>query len=129
MALLFPTERSLAAPAASVSYSLEAQYSQSWFVSGTTLPLLLVSQIKDPTLDGKDFVAMVKGYHGRLGYKSSSSHSELAAFTAYAQAFPDGLLALVDTYDTLQSGVPNFLCVALALDDLGHRYVGRDTLP
>lgn len=129
MALLFPTKRSLAAPAASVSYSLEAQYSQSCFVPGTTLPLPLVSQIKDPTLDGKDFVVMVKGYHDRIGYKSSSSDSELAAFTAYAQAFPDGFLALVDTYDTLQSGVPNFLCVALALDDLGHRYVGRDTLP
>lgn len=66
---------------------------------------------------------MVKDYRDRLGFKATSSDSELAAFTAYAQAFPDGLLALVDTYDTLQSGVPNFLCVALALDDLGHRLV------
>lgn len=72
-------------------------------------------------LDGKDLVAIVKGYRDRLGCTSTSSESELAAFTAYAQAFPDGFLALVDTYDTLQSGVPNFLCVALALDDLGHR--------
>lgn len=79
------------------------------------------TQIKDPSLNGKDFVAMVKDYRERLGFKSSSSDSELAAFTAYAQAFPGGFLALVDTYDTLQSGVPNFLCVALALDDLGHR--------
>lgn len=65
------------------------------------------------------------GYRGRLGCETSGSNNgELAAFTAYAQAFPDGFVALVDTYDTLQSGVPNFLCVALALDDLGHRLVG-----
>ncbi|CAM9809113.1 unnamed protein product [Ectocarpus sp. 4 AP-2014] len=84
-------------------------------------------QIKDPTLDGKDFVAIVKGYRDRpvCGKSSGSSNDgELAAFTAYAQAFPDGFVALVDTYDTLQSGVPNFLCVALALDDLGHRALG-----
>ncbi|CAM9274865.1 unnamed protein product [Sphacelaria rigidula] len=81
-------------------------------------------QIKDRTLDSRDFVAMVLDYRERLGFKASSSESELAAFTAYAQAFPDGFMALLDTYDTLQSGVPNFLCVALALDDLGHRATG-----
>lgn len=70
-------------------------------------------------------MAAVKGYRDRLDCKASggSNDGELAAFTAYAQAFPDGFVALVDTYDTLQSGVPNFLCVALALDDLGHRSV------
>ncbi|CAM9185098.1 unnamed protein product [Ascophyllum nodosum] len=81
-------------------------------------------QIEDPTLDGEDFVAKVKDYHDRLGYSQSSSESELAAFTAFAQAFPDAFVALLDTYDTLASGVPNFLCVALALDDLGHRALG-----
>lgn len=81
------------------------------------------AQIKDRGLQGKDFVAMVLGYQERLGYQSTSNESELAAFTAYALAFPDGFMALLDTYDTLQSGVPNFLCVALALDDLGHRFV------
>lgn len=40
---------------------------------------------------------------------------ELHAFVAYATAFPSGLLALVDTYDTLASGAPNFAIVAAAL--------------
>ncbi|CAM9315238.1 unnamed protein product [Discosporangium mesarthrocarpum] len=81
------------------------------------------NQIKISTLDGVDFVAKVKHYREELGYLHTNT-SELAAFTAYALAFPDGFLALLDTYDTLQSGVPNYLCVALALDDLGHRAVG-----
>lgn len=53
-----------------------------------------------------------------------TNKSELTAFVAYASAFPDGFLALVDTYDTLKSGVPNFLAAALALRESGHRAIG-----
>lgn len=49
---------------------------------------------------------------------------ELAAFVAYAQAFPDSLLCLVDTYDTLRCGVPNFIAVALALAEVGYKAIG-----
>jgi nicotinate phosphoribosyltransferase len=55
---------------------------------------------------------------------SQCNDSELAAFISYAQAFPDGLLALVDTYDTLKSGVPNFISVGMALLDFGYKPVG-----
>jgi len=53
-----------------------------------------------------------------------TNEGELASFIAYAQAFPTGFLALVDTYDTLKSGVPNFICVALALLKLGYKPIG-----
>merc|ERR1712216_109227 len=53
-----------------------------------------------------------------------TNDGELIAFTTYALSFPNGFLALVDTYDTLYSGVPNFLCVALALDSLGYKAKG-----
>ena len=54
-----------------------------------------------------------------LGW-TSTSEGELTAFIAYAQAFPTSFLALVDTYDTLKSGVRNFLCVAVALLRVGY---------
>lgn len=37
---------------------------------------------------------------------------------------PHNFLVLVDTYDTLSSGVPNFACVALALEDAGYKARG-----
>ncbi|MFQ5967807.1 MAG: nicotinate phosphoribosyltransferase, partial [Acidimicrobiia bacterium] len=49
---------------------------------------------------------------------------ELGAFRAYAQAFPDDCLLLVDTIDTLGSGLPNAITVFQELRDQGHDPVG-----
>ncbi len=53
-----------------------------------------------------------------------TNEGELAAFLAYARAFPDSTLLLVDTYDTLASGVPNAIRVFKILRALGHRPLG-----
>ena len=49
---------------------------------------------------------------------------ELAAFEAYAEAYPDDCLLLVDTVDTLESGVPNAIRVFEKLRKGGHKPVG-----
>uniref|UniRef100_A0A915KQG4 Nicotinate phosphoribosyltransferase n=1 Tax=Romanomermis culicivorax TaxID=13658 RepID=A0A915KQG4_ROMCU len=49
---------------------------------------------------------------------------ELAAFISYAQCFPNGFLALVDSYDVLRSGIVNFCACVLALDSLDYKAKG-----
>ena len=51
---------------------------------------------------------------------STTNDGELAAFIAYGTSFPHSFLCLIDTYDTLKSGVLNFLLVAFVLHDLGY---------
>ncbi|MCX6743718.1 MAG: nicotinate phosphoribosyltransferase [Candidatus Parcubacteria bacterium] len=77
------------------------------------------------TWDGKvvNFVELVMKYRRELGWDNTNA-GELIAFIAYAQAFPQGFLALVDTYNTLNSGVKNFLLVALALHECGYKALG-----
>jgi nicotinate phosphoribosyltransferase len=50
--------------------------------------------------------------------------TELDAFQAYADVYPDDCLLLVDTIDTLESGVPNAIRVFENLRRKGHRPVG-----
>jgi nicotinate phosphoribosyltransferase len=50
--------------------------------------------------------------------------SEYEAFKAYAEAYPDNCMLLVDTYDTLRSGVPNAIKVFKELKAKGHKPKG-----
>jgi nicotinate phosphoribosyltransferase len=63
-----------------------------------------------------------KGTHAHSWIQSFGS--ELEAFRCYARTFPDECILLVDTYDTLKSGIPNAIKVARELESSGHRLVG-----
>ena len=56
-------------------------------------------------LTGQLFDVPVKGTHAHSWVMSFQS--ELEAFRAYAKKFPDACLLLVDTYNTLEQGIPN----------------------
>ena len=71
---------------------------------------------------GKQFSLPVSGTMAHSWVMNFAS--ELAAFEAYARAFPDDCLLLVDTYDTLQSGVPNAIKVFNQLKQAGHKPKG-----
>jgi len=49
---------------------------------------------------------------------------ELTAFRKYAEVFPNSCILLVDTYDTLKSGLPNAITVARELRAAGHELAG-----
>lgn len=94
----------------------------SFISSFTGLDDLKTHHLEDSRGEKVDFLARVLEIRDRLGYKTHDG--ELAAFIAYAISYPHNFLALVDTYDTLHSGVPNFIVVALALVELGHTPIG-----
>jgi nicotinate phosphoribosyltransferase len=52
-----------------------------------------------------------------------SFDSELDAFRHYADTFPDQCVLLVDTYNTLKSGIPNAIRVGRELESAGHKLV------
>ncbi|MFA7406413.1 MAG: nicotinate phosphoribosyltransferase [Anaerolineaceae bacterium] len=87
-------------------------------------------------IGGADFSSNVGASH-IFGFTPKGTHAhsmvqvflgmgegELAAFRAYAEIYPDDCLLLVDTIDTIQSGVPNAIRVFEELKRKGHRPVG-----
>lgn len=70
-------------------------------------------------LDGVDVLERALKFRHELGWDHTEL-SELYAFVSYACSFPTNVIALVDSYSTLQSGVKNFICVYLVLYELGY---------
>ncbi|UBV41630.1 nicotinate phosphoribosyltransferase [Deinococcus taeanensis] len=64
----------------------------------------------------------VTGTHAHAWVESFPS--ELDAFRAYARLYPDATTLLLDTFDTLRSGLPNALTVARELREAGHELRG-----
>jgi len=73
-------------------------------------------------LAGQTFGIPVSGTHAHSWVMSFDS--ELEAFRAYAECFPNNALLLVDTYDTLLSGVPNAIRVFGELREKGRKPLG-----
>jgi len=73
-------------------------------------------------LAGQLYGIAVKGTHAHSWVMSFPD--ELSAFRAYADTFPDSCLLLVDTYDTLRSGVPNAITVFDELKKKGYKPLG-----
>ncbi|WP_027966937.1 nicotinate phosphoribosyltransferase [Halomonas halocynthiae] len=68
---------------------------------------------------GKDFNIPVAGTMAHSFVQSYDD--ELAAFRDFAKHRPDGCVLLVDTYDTLRSGVPNAITVAKEMQARGQQ--------
>lgn len=80
-------------------------------------------------LDGTSNVYSAQKY--KLPASGTMAHSwvqsfedELTSFRTFAHQFPDKCILLVDTYDTLESGVPNAITIAKELEKDGHKLKG-----
>jgi nicotinate phosphoribosyltransferase len=87
-------------------------------------------------IGGADFSSNV-GLSHVLGFQPKGTHAhsmvqlfmalgegELEAFRAYADVYPDDCLLLVDTINTLESGIPNAIRVFEELQHKGHKPIG-----
>ncbi|MCY0887547.1 MAG: nicotinate phosphoribosyltransferase [Alicyclobacillaceae bacterium] len=70
-------------------------------------------------LAGQSFGIPVSGTQGHSWIQSFPS--ELEAFRAYADTFPDHTVLLVDTYDVLNSGIQNAIVVGRELKEKGKK--------
>lgn len=97
-------------------------HAHSFVQSYTSLDLVRGSKVKNvkKSDDMVEILPIVLKYRDELGW-IDTNEGELAAFVGYAASFPSAFLCLIDTYDTLHSGLRNFVCVSLALDDLGYK--------
>jgi nicotinate phosphoribosyltransferase len=70
-------------------------------------------------LAGKLFGIPVSGTQAHSWIQSFDT--ELEAFRAYSEVHPNNTILLVDSYDTLKSGVPNAIIVAKEMQGKGHQ--------
>jgi nicotinate phosphoribosyltransferase len=95
-----------------------------------------LAAVRAALIGGADFSSNT-GISAILGYPPKGTHAhsmvqafmalgagELEAFRAYAECYPDDCLLLVDTVNTLHSGVPNAIRVFEELRDTGHSPLG-----
>jgi nicotinate phosphoribosyltransferase len=62
--------------------------------------------------------------HSMVQVWMALGEGEIGAFRAYAEMYPDDCILLVDTIDTLESGIPNAITVFEELRKRGHEPVG-----
>lgn len=92
--------------------------------------------VRAALIGGADFSSNVGASHA-LGFDPKGTHAhsmvqafvalggtELDAFRAYAEIYPDDCLLLVDTFHTLESGIPNAIKTFEELRRKGHRPIG-----
>ena len=92
--------------------------------------------VRAALIGGADFSSNV-GISHILGYPPKGTHahsmiqffitqglSELDAFRLFAESYPDNCILLVDTINTLESGIPNAIKVFEEMRKKGHKPVG-----
>ncbi len=111
-----------ASPAGVLEFGLRRAQSVDAAVYGARASVIGGALSTSNVLCAQQYGLAPKGTHAHSWVMSFDS--EYDAFMAYAESYPDNCLLLVDTYDTLKSGVPNAIRVFDHLTSNGHKPVG-----
>ena len=111
-----------AAPASVLEFGLRRAQAPDASIYGARAAVIGGCSSTSNVLCAQMFGLPPKGTHAHSWVMSFKT--ELDAFMAYADTYPDNCLLLVDTYDTLGSGVPNAIKVFDYLKAKGHKPVG-----
>lgn len=111
-----------ASPANVVEFGLRRAQAPSAAVYGARAAIIGGCSGTSNVLAGRMFDIALKGTHAHSWIMAFDS--ELEAFRAYAKIYPKNCLLLVDTYDTLKSGVPNAITVFKELQAQGYKPTG-----
>lgn len=95
-----------------------------------------IAGVRGALIGGADFTSNI-GISHILGYPPKGTHahsmvqlfismgmSELDAFDAFADLYPDDCILLVDTINSLESGIPNAIKVFEKMKRKGHKPIG-----
>jgi nicotinate phosphoribosyltransferase len=113
---------SVARPGVVVEFGLRRAHGPDGGLSEARAAFIGGARSTSNTWAGQVFDIPIKGTHAHSWVMAFPD--ELSAFRAYADCFPDQCILLVDTYDTLASGVPNAITVAEELRAKGHEVKG-----
>lgn len=111
-----------ASPASVLEFGLRRAQAPDASVYGARAAVIGGCSSTSNVLCARLFGMSPKGTHAHSWVMSFPT--ELDAFMAYAKTYPDNCLLLVDTYDTLKSGVPNAIKVFDYLKKQGYKPVG-----
>jgi nicotinate phosphoribosyltransferase len=105
-----------------IEFGLRRAQGPNGAVSGARAAFIGGCESTSNVLAGLLFDIPARGTHAHSWVESFPS--ELEAFRAYGRSFPDACVLLVDTYDTLKSGIPHAIQVGKELEKSGHRFMG-----
>lgn len=113
---------SAAEPASVLEFGLRRAQAPDASIYGARAAVIAGCSSTSNVLCAKMFGMPPKGTHAHSWVMSFPT--ELDAFMAYADTYPNNCLLLVDTYDTLYSGVPNAIKVFDYLKKKGYNPLG-----
>jgi len=101
-----------------IEFGLRRAHGPDGGISGSRAAFIGGAVATSNVMAGKLFGIPVMGTHAHSWVMAFAS--ELEAFRAYARAFPKNPVLLLDTYDTLESGLPNAITAFKELKARGH---------